>query len=159
MKKIIYLPLLILIGLCSCKSNSFTKQRYTHFSNNSGKHAIAKKTSNRSDKVVVENDETTIEPSEPGYVETASASKTNPVLIVKENLFDPLKTKISEANIALLNEQAQTFEHSKTVFKNKKSETNKNNTKKIIGTVLKIVLWVVILAVVLGLIILVTLLG
>lgn len=159
MKKIIYLSLLIVIGLCSCKSNSFTKQRYTHLSNTSCKHAIAKKTSNRSDKVVVENEETTIEPSEPEYIKTASASRTNPVLIVKENLFDPIKTKIDEANIGLLNEQAQTFEHSKTEFKNKKSETNKNNAKKIIGTVLKIVLWVVILAVVLGLIILVALLG
>ena len=145
MKKLIYLSLVAGIVLSGCKGNSFMTQRYTKFGHASHKTI-------RSEKEVVKT-KTAVAPE--NIVETEcvigeskfiSANSTG----ITENVIIP-DERISMFPIANSNTKLETEnpEHVKIITK-KTSEQKKQVAKRIIGTLLKIVLWVIILAVVVG---------
>jgi hypothetical protein len=152
MKTIIYLPLIALIFLCGCKSNSFMTQRYTNFGHAGHKNTIAKKHIVKPERSL---DETTKEePIE--YTQIASASETGPVLFIRETLLKPIKTNFQNINDSITKQQAGQVENSKTEFKSKKAiEKNRSAAQRIVGTLLKIILWIIILAVVVGVILII----
>ncbi len=152
MKTIIYLPLIALIVLCSCKSNSFMKQRYTNFAHASTKNTISKKKIAKAETPVIQKEEVAIEE----YPQTASVAETGPIVFVKENVFKPIKSNIQRSNLSFNKQVTKEVENSKTELKNKNViQKQKSAAQRIIGTLLKIVLWVIILAVVVGVIIII----
>ncbi|MEO6302090.1 MAG: hypothetical protein ABIP51_02850 [Bacteroidia bacterium] len=147
MKKIIYLPIIALIILCSCKDNSFMTQRYTKFGHSANENALTKKHQNKTESLIVESTEI----QTPEYPQTASASETSPILFVKVNLINPIKENFQRTTTTIIKKETKEVENSKTEFKNKSTiSKNKSTAHHITGTLLKIVLWVVILAVVVG---------
>jgi len=152
MRTLIYLPLIALIVLCSCKSNSFTKQRYTNFAHHSNKSKITKKQVNQLENTIAEPVETNVAE----YPQLAGAAETGPVLFVKENLIKPLKSKLQSGDLKITKTENKEVENSKSEFKNKKTlQKQSSMAQRIIGTLLKIVLWIIILAVVVGVILII----
>ena len=153
MKKIIYLPLIALIALCSCKSNSFMKQRYTNFAHHNHK-TINKEKANVPDTSATG----IIEPETFTTIETESAMASGNNDISKENIlaaepalaeFNTYALPIYKAS-SLFKKTSESLDHN-TLVKDKKVTKQKSQlAHRIIGTLLKIVLWIIILAVVVG---------
>ncbi len=124
-------------------------QRYTKFGHSANKNAIAKKQITQPGTSVIETTET----EDMEYPQTANVSETGPVLFVKKNLITPIKKNFQSSNSVLTKQETKEVDNSKTEFKSKSTVTkNKSAAQRIIGTVLKIVLWAIILAVVVGVI-------
>ncbi|MBA2610483.1 MAG: hypothetical protein H0U95_00835 [Bacteroidetes bacterium] len=148
MKKLIYLPLITIIILSGCKGNSFITQRYTKYSHAS--HKISQKgnpvtkttipSTTTVDEKIVDNEEI-----EPGLMSSNSSS-------IKENILkSDVATHIYSARAKISKPEVLNSDNLKLVHKSKKtSHEKKQAAKRIIGTLLKIVLWVIILAVVVG---------
>ncbi|MDP1801369.1 MAG: hypothetical protein Q8L81_08455 [Bacteroidota bacterium] len=149
MKNLIYLSLIALVALSACKGNSFMTQRYTKFG-----HASHK--TNYAEKAVAK----TIGPASAensSETEFVTNTETEPVLAssnpssVKENILERIAVQIYPTGLKLTKSETFDTEDSKQVNKSKKtSQEKKSVVQKVIGTVLKIVLWAIILAVVVG---------
>lgn len=128
------------------------KQRYTNFAHVSHKNASTKKHITKAETTVRPNTEMSIEE----YPQTASAFEIGPVVFVKENLFEPVKSKFQNSNTNISKQETKEVENSTSEFKNKKIvQEHRSAAQRIIGTLLKIVLWVIILAVVVGVILII----
>lgn len=130
------------------------KQRYTNFSHASSKNTTVKKHAKLNERTVVENTETEIVE----YTQTANASETGPVVFVKQNLINPVKTDFKNRDSYIWKGETGVRENAETEFNEKKDIDKKTSVaQRVIGTILKIVLWTIILAVVIGIIIIIVL--
>lgn len=128
------------------------KQRYTNFAHASNKNTISKKQTAKTEIPDVQKQEVEIEE----YSQTASANETRPIFFVKENVFKPIKSNFQRSDVVSNKQESKEVENSKTEFKSKNTVTkSKSVAQRIIGTLLKIVLWAIILAVVVGVILII----
>lgn len=148
MKNLIYLCFVIAV-LSGCKGNSYTTQRYTKFG-----HASHK--TSHTGKAIVKTQAPVSAENNP-EAEDVKNVETEPVLAstnsysIKENILARIPVQIFPTGLNLTKSEVLDTKDSKQVYKSKKtSQQKKQAAKRIIGTVLKIVLWVVILAVVVG---------
>lgn len=148
MKKLIYLSLVVIVVLSGCKGNSFMTQRYTKFG-----HASHK--TNNTEKAIVKTQAPVITENAPES-QVVKNTEAEPVLAssnssIKENILERIAVQIYPTGLKLTKSETLNTEDSKQVNKSKKtSQEKKEAAQKVIGTVLKIVLWAVILAVVVG---------
>jgi hypothetical protein len=128
------------------------RQRYTHFGQVANKTTIAKKHITKPEGHLLE----TTGQEVVGYFQTESASKVGPVLFVKENILTPIKANFQNTNTSVTKQDAKGVDNSKTEFKSKKTfAKNRSAAQRIVGAILKIVLWIIILAVVVGVILII----
>jgi cobalamin biosynthesis Mg chelatase CobN len=153
MKKLIYLSLVAIVVLSGCKGNSFMTQRYTKFA-----HASHK--TNHTEKAIVKTQAPVSAENNP-ETELVKNVETEPVSAssnssIKENILERIAVQIYPTGLKLTKSETLNTEDLKQVNKSKKtSQEKKEAAQKVIGTVLKIVLWIVILAVVVGVILII----
>ena len=159
MKTFIYLPLIALIILTGCKSNSFTTQRYTKYG-----HASHKK-STSSPEIVKEKQ------AEPERTETEIVKKSiTPVTIItagvstlKDAILKPERkvydlnenaTDISSTSNAFNEDENLSTQESKQAFKSKKTFKEKvQKAEGLIGSAFMTALWIVLVVIFICLII------
>ncbi len=144
MKKIICLPLVAIIVLSGCKGNSFLMQRYANYGHVS--HKTCSKEIALAKKPVLTTAESKKE------TETVIIAQEEPILAssnssINENILARIPVQIYTADLKVAKPEQLYTKDLKQVSKSQKTSQKKQAAKKIIGTVLKIVLWVVILAV------------
>lgn len=155
MKTFIYLPLIALIILSSCKSNSFTTQRYTKFG-----HASHKKQTHEQVVKVTGPKETKAETRVESEVVKA---KITPVTIIttgvstlKQAILKPeRKIQKLNASIALEEAAAPSYSDSKVANDIKPSFNSKKQVKHegLIGSAFLTALWIVLVVIFICLII------
>lgn len=127
-------------------------QRYTHFDHVANKTTIAKKHITKPERHLLEATGREVA----GYSQTASASKVGAVLFIEENILTPIKANFQNKITSVAKQETKGVNNSKTEFKRKKTfEKNRSAAHRIVGTLLKIVLWIIILAVVVGVILII----
>lgn len=149
MKKLIYLSLVAIVILSSCKGNSFITQRYTKFGHTFHKTCYTEKTLAKTSSPVIAENNSETEIAKNGEAEPVSATSNS--FLTKENILERIPVQIFPNGLKLTKTEGLEADDSKHVYKSKKTfEQKKQTAKKVIGTVLKNVLWIVILAVVVG---------
>lgn len=164
MKKIISLSLVAITLLSSCVSNSFKNQRYTKFGHASNTNKNANQKNVKEFQLVkesVSNNEVTENTKQENPLICSASPKVPQVAIKAQpktlSLFNKINVETVKRSFTTFTEPAlQKSDNQKTEVKSKKSFKEKvESAKRIIGTVLKIVLFSIILAIVVGIIILV----
>lgn len=159
MKNLFYLPIIVILFLSGCKGHSFLKQRYTHF-----KHAPA---DNTKEMLALRNHASLKEKQALTENGTLSENLKSPEVFKNANYTQTLAEKPTTQTTQKQGVQPLfNFNTSDGVYKkispeisHKKIVKEKSSTQKaIIGTLFKIVMYVVILAVVIAIILLVLLL-
>ena len=146
MKNLIYISILAFL-LGACKSNSFMRQHYTNFAHNNYKNTIKEKLSSKTEPVI-DRETVTLQ-----KIETSKVLASAIMGITKEDIIisSPVTIQFNNINTNVSKKETETLEHSNTIVKEKKLNQQKHQVaKRIIGTLLKIVLWLIILAVVVG---------
>src|SRR6218665_1304587 len=153
MKNIIYLSIVAVVFLCSCKGNSFLNQRYTHFAHSKDKqqHKIMAQpgretVSQTVAQQIVPAGESMLASAEPKAAETTQAvqmtagnnlAKATPLQKVKQALENPVKAA-----------------KAKTLFKSKKADASDAQSHKgLISGLIGLILYIVVSAVVIAAII------
>lgn len=164
MKNLIYISLVAIIVLSGCKGNSYLTQRYTKFGHSHNKNSAGGPTVRKVDKVQVINTEKALEAnsaneepiscSNSASIKESLVKPTQRLLIKSEN-----EKSVESSQTSLTKVETVNTDNKKTELKSKKSFKEKTESaKRIIGTLFKIVLYIIILAVVVGIIILVVIL-
>jgi len=162
MKKVIYLSFITLIFLCSCKTNSFTQQRYTKLGHSSHKHikpekALAKESNTLGIETTCDAllaPELKFESPQPlsASAEPASAERN---FYSPKKIISPLIHKGSEVFSTI---KAEAKKESRQKVNSKKTFKEKaQRAAGLFDTALKIVLFAVVLAILVAIIIIIIL--
>ncbi len=150
MKNLIYISIIAVL-LSACKSNSFMTQRYTKFAHHASKISAREKAIVRTEPLTDQQPEF-LQKAETPVVASANNNFAKEDII----LAYPAAGQFNNARSTITNKETENLEHSNTVVKEKKVNGQKHQVaKRIIGTLLKIVLWIIILAVVVGILLII----
>ena len=155
MKTFIYLPLIALIILTSCKSNSFNSQRYTKLAHSSHK--------TYSHETVVVNKKAAVAPKEVVETEVVKSTQT-PVQLVasgmsslKESILKPERKVYSLNSTASVNsiktesvskdETVNTENSTLSVSSQKSASQKTQHSRGFIGSALATALWIVLVVI------------
>lgn len=159
MKTFIYLPLIALIILTGCKSNSFTTQRYTKYG-----HASHKKAANSPEIVTAKQSEPEKPETEvvkksitPITIITAGVSTiTDAILKPNRKVYDLNENTVSANTTSgsFSSDETVSSENSKQAFKSKKTFKQKvQKAEDVIGSAFMTALWIVLVVIFICLII------
>lgn len=154
MKKLIYISIIAVV-LSACKGNSFMTQRYTHFGHNTHKQSGTEKIAAKSGKIITVDRPETVCIKED---EAANLQASSNASLLKEDLIRPLSLALQfqKSENSISKKETEGVDQSKTISHSKKLVKEKNQVaKRIIGTLLKIILWIIILAVIVGIILII----
>ncbi|MBA2610484.1 MAG: hypothetical protein H0U95_00840 [Bacteroidetes bacterium] len=147
MKNFIYLPLIALIILTGCKSNSFTTQRYTKFGHASHKNSQQQKEIVKANEIKQEEKEEIVE------TEVVKPSPTPIKLIasgfssLKENILKPEREvyDLNNTSVSLSKEETLNTEASNSTIKSQKTFKQKSHKAEgIIGDAFATALYIVL---------------
>lgn len=153
MKNFIYLPLIALIILTGCKSNSFTTQRYTKFGHNAHKNSIKNPEVVKNETKAEEPVETEVVKSPHGPMQLiVSGFSTLKENIVKSNrkshnINENEGNAVSMQGEEFSNDATVTSHSAKASVRSQKVVTEKTHAKGVVGDALETAIWIVLVVI------------